>query len=207
VQSLAPSCCQHTEACALQRRLIDCPFCSCRPPLSARLWWPRFCGASRSTRPSTPASSTCRTSCIRTSAGEHTLGAQRCDAAAMSKGFCTGCVCLLGSTFAPGSTPGPCNSCGSGRAKKQKDEASIEKQNLLYNRCSSAAPCAGPSGPSVRISCRRRSLVAIGTHDLDTLQGPFTYEVCDHIELKESIPGKGPRHRFAILPELLFCHL
>ncbi|KAG2273831.1 hypothetical protein Bca52824_056386 [Brassica carinata] len=24
--------------------------------------------------------------------------------------------------------------------------------------------------------CRRRSLVAIGTHDLDTLQGPFTYE-------------------------------
>ncbi|KAJ4702987.1 phenylalanine--tRNA ligase beta subunit, cytoplasmic-like [Melia azedarach] len=26
--------------------------------------------------------------------------------------------------------------------------------------------------------CRRRSLVAIGTHDLDTLQGPFTYEIC-----------------------------
>lgn len=24
--------------------------------------------------------------------------------------------------------------------------------------------------------CRQRSLVAIGTHDLDTLQGPFTYE-------------------------------
>ncbi len=24
--------------------------------------------------------------------------------------------------------------------------------------------------------CRKRSLVAIGTHDLDTLQGPFTYE-------------------------------
>ncbi|KAF2325658.1 hypothetical protein GH714_032296 [Hevea brasiliensis] len=25
--------------------------------------------------------------------------------------------------------------------------------------------------------CRRRTLVAIGTHDLDTLQGPFTYEI------------------------------
>lgn len=24
--------------------------------------------------------------------------------------------------------------------------------------------------------CRRRTLVAIGTHDLDTVQGPFTYE-------------------------------
>ena len=24
--------------------------------------------------------------------------------------------------------------------------------------------------------CRKRSLVAIGTHDLDTVQGPFTYE-------------------------------
>lgn len=24
--------------------------------------------------------------------------------------------------------------------------------------------------------CRKRTLVAIGTHDLDTLQGPFTYE-------------------------------
>ena len=24
--------------------------------------------------------------------------------------------------------------------------------------------------------CRKRSLVAIGTHDLDTIQGPFTYE-------------------------------
>ena len=24
--------------------------------------------------------------------------------------------------------------------------------------------------------CRQRTLVAIGTHDLDTIQGPFTYE-------------------------------
>jgi phenylalanyl-tRNA synthetase beta subunit len=27
--------------------------------------------------------------------------------------------------------------------------------------------------------CRKRTLVAIGTHDLDTLQGPFTYEASD----------------------------
>lgn len=26
---------------------------------------------------------------------------------------------------------------------------------------------------------RKRTLVAIGTHDLDTLQGPFTYEASD----------------------------
>ncbi|KAL6973529.1 phenylalanine--tRNA ligase [Sarracenia purpurea var. burkii] len=26
--------------------------------------------------------------------------------------------------------------------------------------------------------CRRRTLVAIGTHDLDTIEAPFTYEVC-----------------------------
>ena len=25
--------------------------------------------------------------------------------------------------------------------------------------------------------CRRRTLVAIGTHDLDTVEGPFTYSV------------------------------
>jgi phenylalanyl-tRNA synthetase beta chain len=29
--------------------------------------------------------------------------------------------------------------------------------------------------------CRRRTLVAIGTHDLDTIEGPFTYEVCHSI--------------------------
>lgn len=28
---------------------------------------------------------------------------------------------------------------------------------------------------------RRRTLVAIGTHDLDTIEGPFTYEVCDFV--------------------------
>ena len=29
---------------------------------------------------------------------------------------------------------------------------------------------------------RRRTLVAIGTHDLDTIEGPFTYEVCDFVK-------------------------
>jgi len=32
--------------------------------------------------------------------------------------------------------------------------------------------------------CRRRTLVAIGTHDLDTLKGPFTYEALPPKELK-----------------------
>lgn len=32
--------------------------------------------------------------------------------------------------------------------------------------------------------CRRRTLVAIGTHDLDTLQGPFTYEALAPSQIK-----------------------
>ncbi|XP_024526452.1 phenylalanine--tRNA ligase beta subunit, cytoplasmic isoform X1 [Selaginella moellendorffii] len=32
--------------------------------------------------------------------------------------------------------------------------------------------------------CRKRTLVAIGTHDLDTLQGPFTYEALPPSEIK-----------------------
>ncbi|KAH7432713.1 hypothetical protein KP509_07G036000 [Ceratopteris richardii] len=32
--------------------------------------------------------------------------------------------------------------------------------------------------------CRRRTLVAIGTHDLDTLEGPFTYEALPPSEIK-----------------------
>ncbi|OMO95854.1 Phenylalanyl-tRNA synthetase, class IIc, beta subunit, archae/euk cytosolic [Corchorus capsularis] len=31
--------------------------------------------------------------------------------------------------------------------------------------------------------CRKRTLVAIGTHDLDTLQGPFTYEALPPLEI------------------------
>ncbi|KAG0569879.1 hypothetical protein KC19_6G122900 [Ceratodon purpureus] len=32
--------------------------------------------------------------------------------------------------------------------------------------------------------CRRRTLVAIGTHDLDTLEGPFTYEALSPADIK-----------------------
>lgn len=32
--------------------------------------------------------------------------------------------------------------------------------------------------------CRRRTLVAIGTHDLDTIEGPFTYEALDPISIE-----------------------
>lgn len=31
---------------------------------------------------------------------------------------------------------------------------------------------------------RKRSLVAIGTHDLDTVEGPFTYEALPPEEIK-----------------------
>lgn len=32
--------------------------------------------------------------------------------------------------------------------------------------------------------CRKRSLVAIGTHDLDTIEGPFTYDAKPPNEIK-----------------------
>lgn len=32
--------------------------------------------------------------------------------------------------------------------------------------------------------CRKRSLVAIGTHDLDTIQGPFTYDALPPKDIK-----------------------
>lgn len=32
--------------------------------------------------------------------------------------------------------------------------------------------------------CRKRSLVAIGTHDLDTIQGPFTYDALPPEDIK-----------------------
>lgn len=32
--------------------------------------------------------------------------------------------------------------------------------------------------------CRKRSLVAIGTHDLDTLQGPFIYDARPPADIK-----------------------
>ncbi len=42
--------------------------------------------------------------------------------------------------------------------------------------------------------CRKRSLVAIGTHDLDRLQGPFTYEALPP-EVRPSARA-GTRSRF-----------
>ncbi|KAJ6957702.1 hypothetical protein NC653_039613 [Populus alba x Populus x berolinensis] len=41
--------------------------------------------------------------------------------------------------------------------------------------------------------CRRRTLVAIGTHDLDTLQGPFTYEAL-HPENINFVPLKQEKN-------------
>ncbi|KAK9107129.1 hypothetical protein Syun_023140 [Stephania yunnanensis] len=41
--------------------------------------------------------------------------------------------------------------------------------------------------------CRRRTLVAIGTHDLDTLKGPFTYEALPPSEIK-FVPLKQVRN-------------
>ena len=35
-----------------------------------------------------------------------------------------------------------------------------------------------------KIVCRKRSLVAIGTHDLDTVQGPFIYNAKPPSEIK-----------------------
>jgi phenylalanyl-tRNA synthetase beta chain len=32
--------------------------------------------------------------------------------------------------------------------------------------------------------CRRRTLVAIGTHDLDTIEGPFSYEALPPKDIK-----------------------
>lgn len=32
--------------------------------------------------------------------------------------------------------------------------------------------------------CRKRTLVAIGTHDLDTIQGPFTYDALPPDQIK-----------------------
>ncbi|XP_051206460.1 phenylalanine--tRNA ligase beta subunit, cytoplasmic [Lolium perenne] len=41
--------------------------------------------------------------------------------------------------------------------------------------------------------CRKRTLVAIGTHDLDTLQGPFSYEALPPQEIN-FVPLKQERH-------------
>lgn len=43
--------------------------------------------------------------------------------------------------------------------------------------------------------CRKRSLVAIGTHDLDKVQGPFTYEALPPEVLHKRLPRRGARRR------------
>ena len=45
--------------------------------------------------------------------------------------------------------------------------------------------------------CRKRSLVAIGTHDLDTLQGPFTYEALPPEDIR-FVPLKQERELSAV---------
>ena len=34
------------------------------------------------------------------------------------------------------------------------------------------------------LSCRKRSIVSMGTHDLDTVEGPFTYEALPPDQIK-----------------------
>ena len=41
-----------------------------------------------------------------------------------------------------------------------------------------------PITPPSLFSIRKRSLVAIGTHDLDTVEGPFTYEALPPEQIK-----------------------
>jgi len=50
--------------------------------------------------------------------------------------------------------------------------------------------------------CRKRSLVAIGTHDLDTLQGPFSYEALKPEDIKFKPLNKDKEYDAAQLMEL-----
>lgn len=51
--------------------------------------------------------------------------------------------------------------------------------------------------------CRKRTLVSIGTHDLDTIKGPFTYEALPPKEIKFA-PLDNPTEMNA---EELFAHI
>ncbi|KAF2539427.1 hypothetical protein F2Q68_00022678 [Brassica cretica] len=58
--------------------------------------------------------------------------------------------------------------------------------------------------------CRRRSLVAIGTHDLDTLQGPFTYEALspkdiNFVPLKQAMLSKELENYLATHISEILC--
>ncbi|XP_026413485.1 phenylalanine--tRNA ligase beta subunit, cytoplasmic-like isoform X2 [Papaver somniferum] len=67
-----------------------------------------------------------------------------------------------------------------------EDDESTEDEDVLYkievpaNRYKSFIDLQDKLHQNI---CRRRTLVAIGTHDLDTLQGPFTYEALSPEEI------------------------
>ena len=50
--------------------------------------------------------------------------------------------------------------------------------------------------------CRKRSLVAIGTHDLDTLQGPFIYDAKAPNDIKFRALNQTKEYTAAELMEL-----
>ncbi|XP_066352965.1 phenylalanine--tRNA ligase beta subunit, cytoplasmic-like [Miscanthus floridulus] len=54
--------------------------------------------------------------------------------------------------------------------------------------------------------CRKRTLVAIGTHDLDTLQGPFSYEALPPHEIN-FVPLKQVLRKFGIPDPCTFVEM
>ncbi|VVC31688.1 Putative DNA-binding domain,B3/B4 tRNA-binding domain,Phenylalanyl-tRNA synthetase, B3/B4,Phenylalanyl- [Cinara cedri] len=54
--------------------------------------------------------------------------------------------------------------------------------------------------------CRKRSLVAIGTHDLDTIQGPFIYDALSPEDIKFKALNQTEVHNAAELMEIYSTH-
>ena len=52
------------------------------------------------------------------------------------------------------------------------------------------------------LNCRKRSLVAIGTHDLDTVQGPFIYNAKPPSEIKFKALNQAKEHTAVELMDL-----
>lgn len=50
--------------------------------------------------------------------------------------------------------------------------------------------------------CRKRSLVAIGTHDLDTIQEPFTYDALPPKDIKFQALNQSEVHSASELMEI-----
>lgn len=63
-------------------------------------------------------------------------------------------------------------------------------------------------GTPVWFLCRKRTLVAIGTHDLDTLQGPFTYDALPPSDIKFQALNQAEEHTAAELMDIysVSCH-